>query len=127
MHESIGYLASLLVLATFCMRDMAALRLLAIASNAAFIAYGALADVRPVLLLHLVLLPVNLVRLAQAPKPTVGNVVRQAGRFRGRSLRPCTMHDLAIVGGGRRPARTGRLPARTGRLPAKPARTHRGR
>ena len=61
--EPIGYLASALVLATFCMRDMVALRCLAIASNLAFIAYGALADLGPVLVLHLLLLPVNVVRL----------------------------------------------------------------
>ncbi len=61
--EAIGYLASALVLATFCMRDMAALRCLAIASNLAFATYGALADVGPVLLLHLLLLPINLQRL----------------------------------------------------------------
>jgi CRP/FNR family transcriptional regulator, cyclic AMP receptor protein len=62
--ESIGYLASALVLATFCMRDMVALRWMAIASNLAFITYGALADLGPVLVLHLLLLPVNVVRLA---------------------------------------------------------------
>ena len=62
--ESIGYLASALVLATFCMHDMVALRCMAIASNLAFIAYGALADLGPVLVLHLLLLPVNVWRLA---------------------------------------------------------------
>jgi CRP/FNR family transcriptional regulator, cyclic AMP receptor protein len=62
--ELIGYLASALVLATFCMRDMVALRCLAIASNLAFITYGALADLGPVLVLHLLLLPVNVLRLA---------------------------------------------------------------
>jgi CRP/FNR family transcriptional regulator, cyclic AMP receptor protein len=61
--EPLGYLASALVLATFCMRDMVALRCMAIASNLAFIAYGALADLGPVLLLHLLLLPVNVQRL----------------------------------------------------------------
>jgi hypothetical protein len=61
--QLIGYSASALVLATFCMRDMAALRCVAIASNLAFIAYGALADIGPVLVLHLLLLPVNVVRL----------------------------------------------------------------
>jgi hypothetical protein len=61
--EPLGYLASALVLATFCMRDMGRLRWMAIASNLAFIAYGALADVGPVLLLHLLLLPVNVQRL----------------------------------------------------------------
>ena len=61
--ELIGYLASALVLAAFCMRDMVALRWMAIASNLAFIAYGALADLGPVLVLHLLLLPVNVQRL----------------------------------------------------------------
>lgn len=62
-HDALGYLAAALVLATFCMRDMTALRCMAIVSNLAFIAYGALADLGPVLLLHLLLLPVNLQRL----------------------------------------------------------------
>ncbi len=64
--DAIGYLASLLVLGAFCMNDMRWLRLLAIASNFAFIAYGAMAGLGPVLLLHLVLLPVNLMRLSQS-------------------------------------------------------------
>jgi hypothetical protein len=66
--EPIGYLAALFVLATFCMRDMVALRVMAIASNVAFIAYGALADIGPVLMLHVVLLPVNVLRLVQAAR-----------------------------------------------------------
>ncbi len=44
--EAIGYVASALVLATFCMRDMFALRMVAIASNLAFVGYGELADFR---------------------------------------------------------------------------------
>jgi hypothetical protein len=66
LSEPIGYLASLLVLATFCMRDMVALRAIAIASNVAFIAYGWLVSIEPVLILHVVLLPTNVWRLAQA-------------------------------------------------------------
>lgn len=66
LTESIGYLAAALVLAAFCMRNIVALRWLAIASNLAFIAYGALAGLGPVLLLHLLLLPINLVRLRGA-------------------------------------------------------------
>jgi len=62
--EAIGYLASALVLAAFCMRDMVGLRCMAIASNLAFIAYGVLAELGPVLVLHLLLLPVNVLRLA---------------------------------------------------------------
>jgi CRP/FNR family cyclic AMP-dependent transcriptional regulator len=61
--EPLGYLASALVLATFCMRNMVALRCMAIASNLAFITYGGLADLGPVLVLHLLLLPVNVLRL----------------------------------------------------------------
>jgi hypothetical protein len=68
--EAIGYLASALVLATFCMRDMVPLRCMAIASNLAFIAYGALADLGPVLVLHLLLLPVNVGRLAGSREST---------------------------------------------------------
>jgi hypothetical protein len=68
--EGVGYLASALVLATFCMRDMVALRCMAIASNLAFIGYGVLADLGPVLVLHLLLLPVNVGRLAGSRKST---------------------------------------------------------
>jgi fatty acid desaturase len=47
------------------MRSMSALRWLAIASNVAFIAYAYLRGLAPVLLLHTLLLPVNICRLAQ--------------------------------------------------------------
>jgi hypothetical protein len=63
--EPIGYLASTLVLATFCMRHMLALRVVAIASNLAFIGYAALTGLHPVLLLHALLLPINVWRLWQ--------------------------------------------------------------
>jgi CRP/FNR family transcriptional regulator, cyclic AMP receptor protein len=65
-YDHWGYFASLLVLATFSVRGMVALRTLAIASNLAFIGYAALAQIYPVLLLHALLLPVNLSRLSQA-------------------------------------------------------------
>ena len=61
--DLIGYLASSLVLAAFCMRNMVALRGLAMASNLAFIFYGAMAELGPVLVLHLLLLPINALRL----------------------------------------------------------------
>lgn len=63
--DLIGYLAALLVAAAFCMKSIVALRSVAILSNIAFVAYGYLGGLMPVLLLHLVLLPVNLVRLGQ--------------------------------------------------------------
>lgn len=60
-----GYLASFLVIMTFCMREMWALRCAAVASNVAFITYGYLAVLPPVFLLHTILLPVNVVRAIQ--------------------------------------------------------------
>jgi hypothetical protein len=65
MSDVLGYLASALVLLAFNARDMVALRLLAIASNGAFIAYAWVAGLAPVLVLHLLLLPMNVCRLAQ--------------------------------------------------------------
>ncbi len=63
--DFIGYIAASFVLATFCMRSMRALRFVAIASNLAFIAYGFLGDLIPILVLHAMLLPMNIVRLLE--------------------------------------------------------------
>jgi len=57
--DVIGFVAAALMLLTFCQRAMVQMRLSAIAANICFIAYGALAHVYPVLLLHAVLTPVN--------------------------------------------------------------------
>jgi hypothetical protein len=65
LTNEVGFAAAGLVLATFCMRSMKPLRWVAIASNVAFIAYGYLGGLAPVLLLHALLLPVNVYRLAQ--------------------------------------------------------------
>jgi len=67
--EVLGYAASGCVLATFCMRAMIPLRVVAICSNVLFALFGALAHIYPVLLLHVILLPVNVVRLHQAIAP----------------------------------------------------------
>jgi CRP/FNR family cyclic AMP-dependent transcriptional regulator len=61
----IGYLASALVLCTFLTRTMIPLRFVALGSNVAFITYGALLHLYPVLVLHCVLLPVNAWRLRE--------------------------------------------------------------
>lgn len=63
--EITGYLASALVLATFCTKSMRPLRLTAIISNVAFISYAVSTDLHPILILHGILLPVNVVRLMQ--------------------------------------------------------------
>ena len=60
-----GYLASVLVLATLAMKNMHLLRITAILSNIAFITYGALYQLPPIIGLHLLLLPINLVRLIE--------------------------------------------------------------
>jgi hypothetical protein len=80
MSDALGYVASALVLLAFNARDMVALRLLAIASNGAFIAYAWVAELAPVLVLHLLLLPMNACRLAQ--------VRRQAAPRREAAVRP---------------------------------------
>jgi hypothetical protein len=68
--DLLGWAASALVLATFCMQGMVALRVTALASNVVFIAYGASAGIDPVLMLHIVLLPLNAWRLAQSRPAT---------------------------------------------------------
>jgi len=67
MHtaELVGYLASALVFATFYMKTMMPLRAVAIASNVAFISYGYVGGMAPILILHMALLPLNLWRLHQ--------------------------------------------------------------
>lgn len=63
--DAMGYQASVLVLLTFCMKSIRSLRFTAIISNIAFIAYAMSTDMRPILILHSILLPVNVIRLAQ--------------------------------------------------------------
>ena len=63
--EGVGYVASVLVFSTFYMKTMIPLRSVAIASNLAFITYGFAGHLYPVLVLHLLLLPLNVMRLLQ--------------------------------------------------------------
>lgn len=65
MEHVLGWLAAGLTLLTFSMRSMTALRTAAVAANLCFIVYGALGAIYPVLALHLLLLPCNLMRLRQ--------------------------------------------------------------
>ncbi len=70
MTGFIGYIASAMVLLTFITKDMRKLRFIGILSNVAFIGYGALAWLPPILCLHLLLLPLNIVRLMELQKTT---------------------------------------------------------
>jgi hypothetical protein len=110
MHpvELIGYLASALVFATFCVKAMTPLRLIAIASNIAFIGYGYLGQMAPILLLHVGLLPLNVWRLCQTQRSNKVSAHHQGGlpvrdvparsqdvatpRWRAHLLRPATPH-----------------------------------
>jgi len=60
-----GFAASALVLLTFLTKDMRLLRTVAIFSNVAFIAYGILDWLWPILCLHSLLLPLNTIRLIE--------------------------------------------------------------
>jgi hypothetical protein len=123
--DLVGYAASALVLLTFVMTEMRPLRLAAILSNIAFISYGALHGLPPILCLHLVLLPLNVVRLHQLGRtPAATLSVERAeraedGRWRitvslsgdiatGPGRIPAAL--MAKVAGGRRLADAIRLP-----------------
>jgi hypothetical protein len=80
--DAIGFIAACLVFATFYMRDMVALRTLALCSNLAFIVYGLGLGLVPIWLLHALLLPVNAWRLWQSA--SMG--LRRAARRRAPSL-----------------------------------------
>jgi CRP/FNR family transcriptional regulator, cyclic AMP receptor protein len=58
--DLLGFFAAGLVLTSFGMREMLSLRMIAMASNVAFISYGLAAHLLPVMVLHTILLPVNL-------------------------------------------------------------------
>jgi hypothetical protein len=79
--DLLGYAAAALVLITFVAQSMRALRAIAIASNVAFIAYALVAQLPPVLVLHLVLLPLNAWRLWQATRahPTAAPRIEPSG------------------------------------------------
>jgi hypothetical protein len=97
-YELLGYVASALVLTTFWMRRMVMLRAVAIASNVAFIAYGFLAGIMPVLLLHALLLPLNLYRVVQSWRE-----------------RPRRVHALPALAHRTRHSRAGRMRERVRR------------
>ena len=63
--EILGYIGALLTFATYSMKRMIPLRIIGILSNIFFAAYGFLAPVYPQLVLHIVLLPLNVVRLRE--------------------------------------------------------------
>lgn len=63
--DFLGFAACGATLCTFAQKRMVPMRICAIAANVFFIGYGALGLLYPVLMLHLVLLPLNVGRLFQ--------------------------------------------------------------
>lgn len=63
--EIIGWLGAFFTLSAYSMRNMLSLRCIALAANIAFMTYGALTPVYPMLALHALLLPLNLHRLRE--------------------------------------------------------------
>lgn len=65
LTDILGWIAVIFTLAAFSMRTMQPLRVAAIGANLFFIAYAYLEGALPILALHAVLLPFNVVRLRQ--------------------------------------------------------------
>lgn len=87
LNDLLGYAASALVLITFSARSIVTLRIVAMASNLMFITYALAAQLPPVLLLHLLLLPLNAWRLAQDTR-WQRPALRPAAREHTTTLRP---------------------------------------
>jgi hypothetical protein len=63
--EALGYIAAACTLATYSMKTMIPLRISGIVANCFFIAFGFFGAIYPTLILHVILLPLNAVRLYQ--------------------------------------------------------------
>ena len=63
--EILGYLAGVATLTTYSMKTMIPLRISGIAANVLFIGFGWLGAIYPTLVLHIILLPLNSLRLYQ--------------------------------------------------------------
>ncbi len=79
--DMIGFMAAGSTVAAFSCSNMVSLRVIAIAANVLFIAYGVALGLMPVLLLHSILLPLNLMRLnrcLQGPRDETGSPVSRS-------------------------------------------------
>jgi CRP/FNR family transcriptional regulator, cyclic AMP receptor protein len=86
--DIIGYIAALLVFVTFWMKTMVPLRITGIVSNVFFIGYGYLAAAYPPLVLHLLLLPLNVMRLREMLQLTQQVEMAAAGNIEVDWLKP---------------------------------------
>src|SRR5262249_26243682 len=67
---TLGMVAAAFTLASFLMKTMLPLRLLAVVSNILFITYGFLESLLPGLIVNIVLLPINLQRIWEIKRLT---------------------------------------------------------
>lgn len=107
MMEIMAWLAVILVFASFFMKTIVPLRVLAIASNLVFICYGLLgishgdaifSKVLPILVLHCALLPVNLMRLREA-RGAISAIRSMQGSHHTADLLAPYMHAVTCVAG----------------------------
>jgi hypothetical protein len=97
--DALGWIAAALMLLTISCREARHLRPLAVATtNLAFVAYGMMAGLVPVLTLHLLLLPINLWRWGQALRLSRADLRLSAGRS-GRLLRAVVLCALPLMVG----------------------------
>jgi hypothetical protein len=115
LTDALGYLAASLVFATFCAQRMVSLRSIAIASNLAFIGYGYLDALWPIVVLHGAMLPINVVRCRQLMRDAT-DTKQVATSARWHRLLPTSTPLVAKLAAGRtKKASRQRSPA--GRVP----------
>ena len=102
--EIAAWLACTLVFTTFFMKTLVSLRIVAIASNVAFIAYallglryGIFGKILPIFVLHVLLLPLNVVRLREMKPQTTACSISLNGAA-ARCIRRCVVCGAAAVG-----------------------------
>lgn len=81
MVDLIGYIAASLVFATFYVKRILTLRLIAICSNIAFILYAFECRLHPIFILHSLLLPLNMYRILELRKSKKGYLFFRKNQF----------------------------------------------
>ena len=88
-----GYVASTLALFTLVAKDMCVLR--TVVCNFGFVTYGTIEWLPPVLFLHLVLLPLNIVRLSEVIRmDKIADKPMPDGANHSASLRPAALCSI---------------------------------
>ena len=76
-YESLGWIAAISVVLQACSPAMLPLRIFAVTSNILFIIYAHLGDIVPVLALHSLLLPINVIHLTLVAAEMLQSRVRR--------------------------------------------------